>query len=63
MIIQEINLITHLLKYIIYKEYIAKFQTNVCPEHFTHEPIIFDINKINVIGLIILNNPPYIFII
>ena len=35
----------HLLKYPqklnIYKEYIAKFQINVCPEHFTHEPIIF----------------------
>ena len=25
----------------IYKEYIAKFQINVCPEHFAHEPILF----------------------
>ena len=54
----EINLITHLLKYPqtpnIYKEYIAKFQINNCFENYTHEPIIF---------AHYLNNLPNIFII
>ena len=46
MIIQGKNQFNHSfvkisLKLNIYKEYIAEFQNNVCPEHFTHEPIIF----------------------